>query len=106
VILDAQGHNISERHITTIIKGEGFARLPRRSHKVKTETMLNLKNKIIAPKSKKLDPAPDEFSTNNAGLLCLLPYFQQYGLDKIIENSGYPSTTAINRQSSIYCFIA
>jgi hypothetical protein len=106
VILDAQGHNISERHITTIIKGEGFARLPRRSNKVKNQIMLNLKNKIIAPKSKKLDPVPAEFSTNHSGLLCLLPYFQQYGLDKVIENSGYPSTTAISRQSSIYCFIA
>ncbi len=74
VILDAQGHNISTRHISTIIKREGFARLPRRSNKVKTQTMLNLKNKIMAPKSKKLDPAPVEFSTNNAGLLCLLPY--------------------------------
>ena len=106
VILDAQGHNISERYITAIIKREGFGRLPRRGNKLKSQTMLNLKNKITAPKSEKLSPAPLEFSTNNAGLLCLLPYMQRYGLDKVVENSGYPSTTVISKQSSIYSFLA
>ena len=77
VILDAQGYFISERQITTIIKREGFARLPRRNKKLKTEAISNLKNKLVAPTSKKLEPWPTEFSSNNVGLLCLLPYLQQ-----------------------------
>ena len=82
VILDSQGHNISERHITTIIKREGFARLPRRTKKEKIEKLSNLKNRIVAPKSRQFDEICTEFSTNNAGLLCLLPYLS--GHSKII----------------------
>jgi predicted DNA-binding protein YlxM (UPF0122 family) len=106
VILDSQGYKISERHITTIIKTEGFARLPRRTKKEKTERLSNLKNKIAAPKSRHFDEVFTEFSTNNAGLLCLLPYLKQYGVDKVIEGSKYPSTSVINKQSSILCFLA
>jgi hypothetical protein len=106
VILDAKGYSISERHITTIIKKEGFARLFRRSNNLKAEAMSNFKNKITAPKSQKLESVETEFSTNNAGLLCLLAYLQQYGIDKVIENSNFPATSVIGRQSAIYCFIA
>ncbi|MBF0546734.1 MAG: hypothetical protein HQM08_19965, partial [Candidatus Riflebacteria bacterium] len=105
-ILDSQGYSVSERHITTIINKEGFARLFRRSNNFKTETMSNLKNKISAPKSQMLDSTPTEFNTSNAGLLCLLAYLQQYGIDKAIEKSAYPSTSVISKLSAIYCFIA
>lgn len=106
VILDSKGHSISERHITTIIQREGFARLFRRSKNIKRETLSNLNTKITAPKSKKLESETTEFSTSNAGLLCLLPYLQQYGIDKVIDKSDYPSTSVISKQSAIYCFIA
>ncbi|MBI3657679.1 MAG: transposase [Acidobacteria bacterium] len=106
MILDAKGYRISERHITTIIQREGFARLFRRSKEIKRETLSNFNNKITAPKSEKLESAATEFSTSNAGLLCLLPYIQRYGIDQVIEKSDYPSTSVIGKQSSIYCFIA
>jgi hypothetical protein len=36
----------------------------------------------------------------------LLPYIQNYGIDRIIKNSDYPETNWINRVSSIMSFVA
>jgi transposase len=106
IILDAKGLPISERHITTLIKAEGFARLPRRSKQSKAERLTNVPAKVVAPKSQALDKPFEEFSSHGAGLLCLLPYLQKYGIDKAIANSGYPETSVINKQASIYSFLA
>jgi len=38
--------------------------------------------------------------------LCLLPYIQNYGIDKLIEQSDYPETSSIKRLSSIMSFVA
>ncbi len=40
------------------------------------------------------------------GILCLLPYIQLYGIDVLIENSGYPETQSISRLSSVLSFVA
>ena len=54
-----------------------------------------------------LDYTPESFSAQNSfAMLCLLPYLQQYGIDKLIRNSDYPETSTINRLSSILCFVA
>lgn len=106
VLLDAKGFNVSERYITQIIKNEGFARLPRRSMQVKNETLANIKNKISASKSKKVNNDIEKFSSNNAGMLCLLPYLSKYGIDKIILNSKYPGTSIIDKTSAILSFLA
>ena len=63
--------------------------------------------KIEAPKSFMLDYTPKSFGGQNSlGMLCLLPYIQQYGIDRLIQNSDYPESSAISRLSSILCFIA
>ena len=49
----------------------------------------------------------ETFSTQHSiGLLGLLPYLQQYGIDQAIVNSDYPETQAVNRLSSILSFVA
>ena len=104
--LDAQGHSISPRYIGSLLNKEGFARLPRRSKKEKQETGKNITDIIEAPKSEPLLLDDETFSTDNAGLLCFLPFIKRLGIDTIIKNSSYPETKTIDRLSSILCFLA
>jgi len=103
-ILDAQKKDISEKQIYNIIKTDGFARLPRRNkitrHKVYEQVP------IVAPKSCILENTPDEFNTQNAGILCFLQYIKSYGVDQIISDSNYPQTNTLPRLNSILAFIA
>lgn len=104
-ILDVQGHSVSERYVYNVIHQEGFARLPRRNNSIREKSGAALK--IQAPKSVMLDFLPETFSGRNSlGILCLLPYIQRYGIDRLIEQSDYPETNAISKLSSILCFIA
>ncbi len=104
VFLNGKGHSVSEKYIHLIIKKEGFAKLPRRNQQTKD----NLEHSgIQASKSIELSfEQPEEFKTNNAGTLCLMPYILKYGIDKLIMNSDYPETKTIDKLSSILSFIA
>lgn len=103
-ILDAQNKPISEKQIYNILKKDGFARLPRRSQLVKNETLAN--TTIIATKSIMLNNVTEEFNTQNAGMLCFLPYIQMYEIDNIIVHSTYPETKTLPRLQSILAFVA
>lgn len=104
-ILDVQGYSVSERYVYNVINKEGFARLPRRNNSIRKKAGSALK--IEAPKSLMIDFLPETFSGQNSlGILCLLPYIQRYGIDRLIEQSDYPETNAINKLASILCFIA
>ena len=105
-IVDAQGqHTVSERHVYNVIKNEGFARLPRRNNSIREKAGAEFK--IEAPISSMLDFMPETFSSQNSlGILCLLPYIQRYGIDRLILQSDYPETSVIGKLSSILCFIA
>lgn len=104
-IVDAQGqHTISESHIYNVINNEGFARLPRRNNSIREKAGSEFK--IEAPKSSMLDFTPEAFSSQNSlGILCLLPYIQRYGIDRLILQSDYPETNTISKLSSILCFL-
>jgi hypothetical protein len=104
-VLDVQGHQVSEKYVYNVIKKDGFARLPRRNISTREKATSTLK--LEAPKSVMLDYTPETFSAQNAlGILCLLPYVQNYGIDKLIQDSDYPETSSINRLSSIMSFVA
>ena len=53
-----------------------------------------------------LDWLSEEFHSSSIGLLCLLPVIKKYDLDKIIEESDYPSTECIPKIESILSFQA
>jgi len=104
-VLDVQGYQVSEKYVYNVIKKDGFARLPRRN--LSTREKATSTFKLEAPKSLMLDYSTEIFSAQNAlGILCLLPYIQNYGIDKLIEDSDYPETNSINRVSSIMSFVA
>lgn len=103
VTLDGKGIKVSEKSIYSIIKNEGFSRLPRRIN--------SIKNNIEPPGIKAETSVPlnfeyEKFKSTSAGILCLLPYIVKYGIVEIIEQSDYPETSQINKVSSILAFIA
>jgi len=105
-ILDSQGQNLSERYIYKVTKKEGFARLPRRSRQTKQEMMNGIKT-ISATKSEQLPCEPETFNTADAiGALCLMPYIQKFGIDRLITEAGYPETTVLSSLNSILSFVA
>lgn len=103
VALDAEGIRLSEKNVYLILKKEGFSRLPRRDK----ETKLQIEYpKIQAQKSTPVTCESEKFNSNMAAILCFLPYLQQYGLIKTIEESKYPHTKHIDKISSILAFQA
>ena len=104
-ILDVQGYKISQKYVYNVVNKDGFARLPRRN--LSTREKAPSTYKLDAPKSVMLDYRHETFSSQNAlAILCLLPYIQNYGIDRLIEDSHYPETNSINRLSSIMSFVA
>ena len=61
---------------------------------------------MTAPIAKRLDFQEESFSSQLAGLLCVLPVIAHYGIHNIINESSYPQTTDISRLSSILSFVA
>ncbi len=102
--LDTAGEKVSEHTIDSILKKQGFARLPKRSQKVQRERPHRV---ITAPKSEALSLVKEErFQTAAGGVLCFLPLIRHLGLDVLIEQSRYPKTQTISRVSSILSFLA
>lgn len=103
-VLDSKGYKISTKTIYNILKEEGFPRLIRRTKVNKSQLQ---SPQIPAEKSMSLKFGfPEEFKSESAGILCLLPYVEKYGIRKIIEESRYPYTNHISRLSSILSFVA
>ena len=103
--LDAQDVHVSERYITSVLADEGFARLPRRENAVRNSISLDKKS-CSALKSERFGGKPEEFSSQLAGIMLFTPIIRSYGIDRLIEKSDYPETSAINRLSSILSFLA
>lgn len=103
VTLDSKGLQASEKTIYTILKQEGFSRLPRRLKAVKAQLE---PPQIQAAKSGMIEFEDEEFKSASAGIIALLPYIEHYGIRKAIEQSTYPETKTINKLSSILSFIA
>jgi len=103
VVLDSKNYGISEKTIYNILHEEGFSKLPRR---LKSQKQKLQEVKIPAEKSRALDFLPEEFKSAGGGILCLLPYISHYGIDTLIEQSGYPETKTIDRTRAILSFIA
>lgn len=104
-ILDAQNIVVSERFITTILKKDGFACLPRRDEEMRGNRFPQLAQVLKAPKSKRLNFEDESFTSQLAAILCFLPVIKSYDLDKVIMNSRYPGTRSIDKLSSILCFL-
>lgn len=103
VVLDSKQLSVSEKTIYTILKEEGFSKLPRRLKSTKEQ----LEHPgIEAAKSTMLVFKAEEFKSISAGIMTLLPYIEHYGIREAIEQSFFPETKTINKLSSILSFVA
>ena len=88
-----------------MLREEGFTRLPRRGRDEKKEFLSSVK--LEAAKSEKLENKRDFFNTEDSiGVMSMLPYICDYGIDKLIEKSKYPGTKTIPKTNSILSFLA
>ncbi|MDR0206705.1 MAG: transposase [Bacteroidales bacterium] len=102
-LANSLSYETSYRFVYQTLCNEGFARLPRRSAVEKKQLEVP---KIKAPEAMQLDLKPEKFHSSASGLFAFLPVIYQYGIHRLIERSAYPSTTVINKLSSILCFLA
>ena len=104
VILNSKSITVSEKSIFSIIKAEGFGRLPRRQKLLKQQLQTS---NIEAEKSVACSYGQkEEFKSRSAGTLCFLPLIKELGIDRIIEQSAYPETKSLSRLNSILSFVA
>ena len=104
VILNSKSIAVSEKSIFSIIKAEGFGRLPRRQKLLKQQLQTS---NIEAEKSVACSYGQkEEFKSRSAGTLCFLPLIKELGIDRIIEQSAYPETKSLSRLNSILSFVA
>jgi len=104
VILNSKSISISEKSIYSIIKSEGFGRLPRRQKLFKQQLQksnIEAEKSVVCTYDKK-----EEFKSSSAGTLCFLPLINELGIDRIIERSAYPETKSLSRLNSILSFVA
>jgi transposase len=105
-VMESKGKSMALTTIGDILKREGFARLPRRDRETKNSISIMNADKIMSERTCPLEFEQEEFSTQHAGLLCLLPFISYYKIDEAIQMSDYPETSAISRVSAILNFVA
>lgn len=105
-ILDAKGSKISLDAIDTLLKNEGFTRLPRRTREEKFK--LVVPNSITAPQASSINLEVDEeFITGKfGGLLTFLPLMEDLGIFKAIKKAKFPETTQISSLSYVLSFLS
>jgi len=109
ILLDGNGHNVSEGFIYSVCMNYGFARLPKRSKEDRKGLMESsgYATLLQAPVSEMyLFSEQEKFSSNGVGVLCFLPFIKAYEIDKAIEESSYPETKQIPKLNSILAFLA
>ena len=105
VVLDADGKILSIETIDKILKDEGFAPLPRRTHKERVS--IRLPQKFEPPRSVHLEITDEEFTTEvNAGPLIFLPLLEKPDIISAIKTSGFPETAEISDVQSLLSFLA
>lgn len=100
-ILHSKSYQVSYTYVYTLLKKEGFSKLPRRSGGIKNELP-----KLEAPRSKQIEIKNETFNSDNVGLLSFLVLLKKYKISDLIEKSLFPETKTINRLSSILSFVA
>lgn len=105
-ILDTKGKSVSFDAINTLLKDEGFARLPRRTHIEKSKIILP--NSIKAPEAAEVNlKTGEDFITGKfGGLLTFLPLMEKLGIFKAIIKAKFPETTQISALSYVLSFLA
>ena len=105
-MLESVQTSVSLSYIATVLQKEGFARLPRRDREAREEAMVRVPEGLTAQKACMLGDERETFTSQLAGILCLLPCIRGYGIDQVIGASSYPESQSLSRLCSILSFAA
>jgi len=98
------GHKLSPAAISSILKQEGFARLPRRRDEERPVSA----RPEIAPVAdvRQLDLSPRNFKTKFGGLFLFFPYLAGIPLDSILEQARFPGSKMIPAAHAVRSLLA
>jgi hypothetical protein len=103
--LHADNKALSVDAIDQILKGEGFAPLPKRTYEERLKTQVP--ESLQAPKSTALIIKDEAFTTEmNAGPLVFLPLLKNLGIIDAIKSCNFPSTSSISDIQYVLSFLA
>jgi hypothetical protein len=93
------GEPLSPVAISTILKQEGFARLPRRADEERPVALKPEKADVADVNA--LDLSPRTFRTHFGGLFLFVPYLVEIGLRSIVERADLPGSKMIPADCAI-----
>ena len=102
--LDQSGEKLSPASISTILKEEGFARLPRWRDDERPAT--TRPNAADVADAGKLDLSERTFRTKVGGLFLFLPYLAKIPLDKMLADAKFPGTKMMPAAHAIRSLLA
>ena len=102
--LKDEGHQVSPATISTILRKEGFARLPRRKDEERPE--LPRPEAAAVADIRQLDLAPRHFRTKFGGVFLFLPALAQVPFDELIKRADLPGSKMIPAGCAIRSLLA
>ena len=102
--LTADGYSLTASTISTLLKEEGFERLPRRRDE--DRPIHGKPEKAHVADANELDLAPRHFSTKFGGLFFFLPMLARLPFDQLIEGASLPGTKMIPAPHAVRAILA
>jgi hypothetical protein len=102
--LARDGESLSPAAIAAILKGEGFAKLPRRFDDERPDQS----RPVVAEMAdvRELDLTPRNFRTEFGGLFLFLPWLSSAGLDKLLARAGFPGSKMVPAACAVRSLLA
>ncbi len=102
--LRRDGEPLSPVAVSLILKQEGFTRLPRRQDEERPAT--TRATAAAVADAEKLDLSPRSFRTRFGGLFLFLPALVPAGLDRLLQEAGFPGTKQIPAAHAVRSLLA
>jgi hypothetical protein len=102
--LARDGESLSPAAIAAILKGEGFAKLPRRLDDERPDEPRPMVAEVADVRQ--LDLTPRDFRTKFGGLFLFLPWLTSAGLDKLLGRSEFPGSKMVPAACAVRSLLA
>ena len=102
--LGAEGWRRSPASVASILKEEGFARLPRRRDDERP-AQVGLDVAQVAD-VRRLDLSPRRFRTKFGGLFLFVPYLAQIPFEELLERAGFPGSAMVPAAQAMRSLLA
>jgi hypothetical protein len=102
--LESSGYTLSPATIDTILKEEGFARLPRRRDEERPSAVRPEVAEVADVRQ--IDLSPRKFRTQFGGLFLFVPYLARIPFDKMLGQVGFPGTQMVPAAQAMRSLLA